>query len=190
MRRVPLDFDWPLNVVWQGYLRPDELDLPPCPVCTNPSDHDGHGSAAVASEIGPVTRPHQIAHGHRTVGADTRCPRCGDRGHVGTPGQVAAYERWRETEPPTGRGWQLWETTSEGSPISPVFAAADDLIAWMSHPDRGPQWLPAAVAAKFVAEGSAPSLVGSSSGGDGVPGAEYVGFHADLSDDGETTTDQ
>jgi hypothetical protein len=26
VRRVPLDFDWPMNEVWDGYLRPRTLD--------------------------------------------------------------------------------------------------------------------------------------------------------------------
>jgi hypothetical protein len=39
-------------------------------------------------------------------------------------------DAWEATEPPEGDGWQLWETTSEGSPISPVFATADELAAW------------------------------------------------------------
>lgn len=32
-----------------------------------------------------------------------------------------------------GDGWQLWETTSEGSPQSPVFATADELAEWAAH---------------------------------------------------------
>ena len=33
-------------------------------------------------------------------------------------------------EPPKGEGYQLWETTSEGSPISPVFETLDKLCEW------------------------------------------------------------
>lgn len=33
-------------------------------------------------------------------------------------------------DPPIGEGYQLWETTSEGSPCSPVFASLDDLCEW------------------------------------------------------------
>ncbi len=36
-------------------------------------------------------------------------------------------------EPPQGEGYQLWETTTEGSPISPVFATLDVLCAWAAH---------------------------------------------------------
>jgi hypothetical protein len=41
-----------------------------------------------------------------------------------------AYKAWTETEPPTGAGFQLWETTSEGSPQSPVFETIELLCAW------------------------------------------------------------
>jgi hypothetical protein len=34
IRRVPLDFDWPLNQVWHGYVLPANLRLPNCPDCT------------------------------------------------------------------------------------------------------------------------------------------------------------
>lgn len=36
-------------------------------------------------------------------------------------------------EPPTGDGFQLWETTSEGSPITPVFATLDELCAYAAE---------------------------------------------------------
>lgn len=36
-------------------------------------------------------------------------------------------------EPPTGDGYQLWETTSEGSPISPVFDTLDALCEWCAE---------------------------------------------------------
>jgi hypothetical protein len=38
-------------------------------------------------------------------------------------------DRWQPAHPPSGCGYQLWETTSEGSPISPVFASPDALCA-------------------------------------------------------------
>ena len=33
-------------------------------------------------------------------------------------------------EPPTGEGYQLWETTTEGSPQSPVFESLEELCDW------------------------------------------------------------
>jgi hypothetical protein len=59
------------------------------------------------------------------------CPACAGHGSVERyPGQRAEAEAWEPQEPPAGDGWQLWETTSEGSPKSPVFATAEELAAW------------------------------------------------------------
>ena len=66
IRRVPLDFDFPLGETWSGYLMPDEL-----------------------------------------------------------------CEQWEPTDPPTGDGWQLWQSVSEGGPVSPVFAEREGLVAWL-----------------------------------------------------------
>jgi hypothetical protein len=38
--------------------------------------------------------------------------------------------RWKPFDPPKGDGFQLWETTSEGSPVSPVFTSLDELSEW------------------------------------------------------------
>lgn len=35
-------------------------------------------------------------------------------------------------DPPKGDGYQCWESTSEGSPISPVFKTLDELCAWLA----------------------------------------------------------
>lgn len=35
------------------------------------------------------------------------------------------------TEPPTGEWWQVWETVSEGSPVSPPFATPEELIDYL-----------------------------------------------------------
>lgn len=56
------------------------------------------------------------------------CPVC--QGHAIHPDDLAASESWEPTDPPKGEGWQLWETTSEGSPVSPVFSTADSLADW------------------------------------------------------------
>lgn len=61
------------------------------------------------------------------------CPEC--EGHGSTEvyeGQRAEAEAWESTEPPSGDGWQMWETTSEGSPMSPVFATAEELARWLT----------------------------------------------------------
>jgi len=66
----------------------------------------------------------------------------------------------RDEEPPTGIGWQCWETVSEGSPISPVFFDRSSLVDWLvEHEDCSPQ-----AADKFIDSGYAPSMLGTSFG--------------------------
>lgn len=67
IKRVALDFDWPLEKTWEGYLR----------ACANYC---------------------------------CNCPQC------------------ERIEPPAGEGWQVWETVTDGSPITPVFPTAEALI--------------------------------------------------------------
>jgi hypothetical protein len=67
-------------------------------------------------------------------GFSDTCLTCGGHGSVEKyPGQRAEAEAWESSEPPAGDGWQLWETTSEGSPKSPVFASAEELAAWCEN---------------------------------------------------------
>lgn len=78
-------------------------------------------------------------HAHRCIiavcdreGVTSECPACGGHGSVEKwPGQRATADAWEGFDPPTGDGWQMWENTSEGSPMSPVFETADALIDWL-----------------------------------------------------------
>jgi hypothetical protein len=71
-------------------------------------------------------------------GWPTTCPECDGHGSIEAyPGQRDDAENWEHDEPPTGEGWQLWETTSEGSPVSPVFETDRDLARWLcTEPGR------------------------------------------------------
>lgn len=40
------------------------------------------------------------------------------------------YENWEKYEPPTGDGFQLWSTTSEGEPMTPVFKSLEELCEY------------------------------------------------------------
>ena len=63
------------------------------------------------------------------------CPTCDGQASLERfPGQRDEAEKWERTDPPTGEGWQLWETVSEGSPISPVFDTAEGLAQWLASP--------------------------------------------------------
>lgn len=65
------------------------------------------------------------------LGIPLMCTACQGNGSIEAyPGQRAEAEAWEPTDPPTGDGWQMWETTSEGSPISPVFDTPEALARW------------------------------------------------------------
>lgn len=85
------------------------------------------------------------------------CETCEGAGVFWTsPEARERYENWEPTEPPTGEGYQLWQTVSEGSPITPVFSNAEqlarylaaseysdglDMVGWMRFIE-GPGWCP------------------------------------------------
>lgn len=59
------------------------------------------------------------------------CARCAGNATIWPSAEIKRLcDEWKETEPPTGDGFQLWEDCSEGSPVSPVFASLDELCAW------------------------------------------------------------
>lgn len=65
------------------------------------------------------------------------CPTCEGTGYIEDyPGQSDEAEAWEGTPPPTGEWWQIWETVSEGSPITPAFATAEELATYYSN-ERG-----------------------------------------------------
>jgi hypothetical protein len=130
--------------------------------------------------------------GHDSINASivirTRCERDGKPYVCGTcdghasieahEGQRAEAEAWERTEPPTGEGWQLWESVSEGSPITPVFATPEDLARFMVANSWGSQEEKMAssfdVAMRFIDAGWAPSGVASPERGV-ESGVEWVG---------------
>lgn len=217
IKRVPMDFDAPLNKVWKGYINPH---WKPCPenqktcfnggtsgekwleavvrlLCVASEDARDGGQRRIHGKIWPhpylrecsvaptYECPRDIAkqgqaefmrwhrdHGgivppsrdlhdlvvklcgressflghdaidnyvvvkkiHEAAGVDESwgsCPIC--KGECVDPAVKEAYEAWKEEEPPKGPGWQLWETCSEGSPISPVFETAEALADWASE---------------------------------------------------------
>jgi hypothetical protein len=110
------------------------------------------------------------------------CTNCDGHGTVEAyEGQRAEAEAWEATEPPEGDGWQLWETVSEGSPITPVFATAEELARWMTTHSWGSQTEKMAssyeVAMKFIDAGWAPTLIGVPGTGV-VSGVEWIGSTA------------
>ncbi len=212
LKRVPLDFNWPKNEVWKGFINPHQK---PCPEdrisCFNGmtagamwlstladlfsivardakfgedirsrggiSPHPWIASMENAPTLHPPSRLDRYAAMRWLVttpkedrvikptldfaelyerlsgreleplaGSDYRvyrklvetaglpenwgvCPVC--KGEAIDPAVKAVYEAWTAEEPPTGPGYQVWETVSEGSPISPVFSSPQELIDWL-----------------------------------------------------------
>lgn len=76
--------------------------------------------------------------------------------------------RWKPKQPPKGDWWQVWETVSEGSPMTPAFATCGELIdylvangdAWDQK--RGDGGWSRENAESFVKAAWAPSMIGHS----------------------------
>jgi len=177
LRRVPLDFDWPLGKVWGGYINPYYQK---CPDCENGYSPAGEWLNAIMRlfmlagnerEIHPWLKQIPFApskspgeeftqltsalsgrapsvFGHdssdqwlaakkiiETAGLDPNewgvCPTC--KGDAMNPAVKDLYEAWEESEPPEGEGYQLWETTSEGSPITPVFETLREVAEYAAE---------------------------------------------------------
>lgn len=65
--------------------------------------------------------------GHQSL-SDISCECCHGEGIVyDSEEDRITSENWEPYEPPLGEGYQMWETTSEGSPQTPVFATPEEL---------------------------------------------------------------
>lgn len=93
LKRVPLDFNYPLNQVWYGYLI----------------------SGCYSDVKNGCDRCKEFARHKNIPITDYECP---------------DYRKYFNLDPPEGNGYQLWETTSEGSPQSPVFESLEQLCEW------------------------------------------------------------
>lgn len=193
VKRVPLDFDWPVGKTWSGFLMPDHLHFPPCTDCGgtgySPSARavsetfygyqiDGPNGRRLAwhDKIGQAEVDHLLAKGRLStwidgkwrqipltaaevnarnsaggmdthdginrvilirfrcerLGIDLNCEKCDGQGDIATEALRAEQDAWTPEEPPAGEGFQMWENTSEGSAISPVFANPDALAHWLA----------------------------------------------------------
>jgi hypothetical protein len=219
VKRVPLDFDWPQNEVWKGYLQPDYRSCPN-PDCDGGTTKAGvwlgsfihllliaaddakrnrlhpwvmsmqEGMCGITPNSVPPVGLREVVKG--LIGRDRDrdsplgydaidrwcatkslvvaaglpedwiiCQTC--QGHGIHPDEIEAMESWKATEPPTGEGWQMWETCSEGSPISPVFKTPEELAHWLadtgassfgSQTSSYESWL-----GMIVGDGWSPSMV-------------------------------
>lgn len=179
IKRVPLDFDWPLHEEWKGYVAEEPRPCPAGEACVNghtpagdylqhiahllliPASSPSHPwvmavpfvDRPISEDIQELTEGLAGRSGARLLGHDALdrfaaakaivkaagldpatwgiCPEC--HGHAYHPDDVEMVEGFERTEPPTGEGWQLWETVTVGSPISPVCETPEELARWCYH---------------------------------------------------------
>lgn len=95
-------------------------------------------------------------------GVSIECEACAGEASIWeSPEAKELAEAWEKADPPSGEGYQLWETVSEGSPVTPVFTTPRELAEWLVKNDdsvtadttldqwirfiEGPGWAPTAV---------------------------------------------
>ena len=94
LKRVPLNFDWPIRKIWYGYLINTCMDGDRCEACKR------------YAEIKSLK--------FKSYG----CPDF-------------------NVDPPVGDGYQLWENTTEGSPLTPVFETIEELAKYCADVNNG-----------------------------------------------------
>lgn len=109
LKRVPMDFNYPLNRVWYGYY--DKYPR----FCHEEYSAGCEGCKAYAKIKGVEIKVYSDG--------SEGCPDYNK--YYGIPECLED-----KVEPPEGEGYQLWETTSEGSPVSPVFGTLEKLCEW------------------------------------------------------------
>jgi hypothetical protein len=107
VRRVPINFDWPVNKIWWGYELPEVT----CQTCA------GMGSS-VQLLTPDLIQKGEIQHIHDRE----RCPTCDGKGRIRP-----------NIEIPKGTGYQLWDTAHNWSPVSPVFPTPEQLASWLTE---------------------------------------------------------
>lgn len=105
VKRVPLDFDYPLGHIWYGYL----------PVFCHEEYEDGCERCKDFARIMGI--PPKL---YKNIPNDNPCP---------------DWRKYFKVDPPEGEGYQLWGTTTEGEPRSPVFKTPEGLAEWCAEND-------------------------------------------------------
>lgn len=64
-------------------------------------------------------------------GKPDKCSKCNGTGENWQhPIAKNLYKNWKSYDPPTGEGFQLWNTTTEGYPMTPVFNSLEELCQY------------------------------------------------------------
>lgn len=96
------------------------------------------------------------------LGVYGKCEHCNGSGSIwDSKAWEALADAWKPIPVPEGEWWQVWETVSEGSPITPAFATADELVHHLVN--KGTSWrrdgYTREQAEAFVKSGYVPSMV-------------------------------
>lgn len=154
-RLKELTHTWSPEQRWQ----PIEPPVIPTPEDVNTWAIGGFGHDAINASVVLTARCTR-------EGVADMCATCDGQGSVWRSAeQKAAHDAWKQTEPPEGEGWQVWETVSEGSPVTPVFSTRELLIEHLCTPGQRVTLREGALspqeAEAFVAAGWVPSFIGS-----------------------------
>lgn len=156
-RLMDLTHSWTQGQGWQPLVPA----VVPTPQEVNEWSLSGLGHDAINASI-------CVSAECKRLGVAVECQVCNGHGYTwACPKHEAEAEAWTPTDPPAGSGYQMWETVSEGSPISPVFATAIELAEWLAANrsntvDEGAtveQWM-----RLIEGPGWAPSAVGTDQG--------------------------
>ena len=115
VRRVPEGFRWPIDKTWFGFVLP-KVD---CALCGGDGKAKADGGTSKAY-WGPQDKS----------GSESEfCSCCEGDGFT-----------WPQINVPRGDWWQVWETVSEGSPVTPAFATPQELAEWMATESSDRAW--------------------------------------------------
>lgn len=139
------------NSHWSHHLNQDDVDVLVAEGRLMDLTHKWDGSRWVETGHKPtaaeVNKWSLFGFGHDSIncwvvvgaecdrlGVPRKCTECDGSGDVFRDQQHREqYENWEPTPPPSGNAIQMWETTSEGSPISPPFETAAELAKWLAE---------------------------------------------------------
>jgi hypothetical protein len=97
----------------------------PTPEEVNEWNHKGFGHDGINQWICVEARA-------KHLGVYGNCEYCDGEGVIWQSEEIKKLsDEWESFEPPAGEGFQLWSTTSEGNPMSPVFDSLENLCEYL-----------------------------------------------------------
>lgn len=156
-RLIDFTHTWTAGEGW----KPNEIPRVPTPEEVNAWSISGMGHDSINQWIVVGAECKRLGHA-------TTCQRCNGDGDLWPSPEIKqAAGDWKQTEPPAGDWWQVWETVSEGSPVTPALATREELVAYLVEGGdawdrkRGDGGWTRENAESFVERAWAPSLIGT-----------------------------